>query len=59
MISTATYKNGIAINSQGATYISGLASSALPAATAIACKGSDVPPAKILDSDGAVYVRFV
>lgn len=58
MISGATYKNGIAIASNGAPYVNSLATTALVPAGTTQCKGSDVPGAKSVTSDGAINVRF-
>jgi hypothetical protein len=59
MISGATYKNGIALNGNGAAYIASVPSGAVPTPNA-PCKGTNInPPAKALSLDGAIYVRFV
>jgi hypothetical protein len=60
MISGATYKNGIAIDSDGAVYIFGVAGTggSLPAGST-QCKGSEVNGGKVVDADGRLVVVFV
>ncbi len=59
MYANAVYREGIARTPDGAVYVQGLASSANVSSTP-GGGGSDVnPPGLKINSDGAIYVRFV
>ena len=58
MISGANYREGLAINSQGAVYVYGLATAALPPAGSTGFPGADPNGGKIVTKDGELVVRF-
>lgn len=59
MITGSVLGQGIARTIDGAVYTNALATTAAVPPTATQIKGNGLPFGKAVDSDGALYVRFV
>lgn len=60
MISGATYREGLALTSDGAVYVVGVASTAVvPTVATVTGSGAKTRGGLKVDSDGRLYVRYV
>lgn len=57
-IASATYYNGLALNSDGAVYVIGN-DSGVRAATDVGVSGAEINGGLVVDKDGQLIVRFV
>jgi hypothetical protein len=61
VIAGATYREGVAVASNGAPYVVGIASGSVVPTSAKSCGAKRYPglPGLKVNDDGAVYVRYV